>query len=379
MTVRFKISLLIPLLFFILSGCHKSDNPVVGEDKNRTVIAYLGRDNSDLYYEWEDKKNAMAEGWSGTNGNLLIFEDLYGDGIGLYEVVRINGRNSLMALDTYGIGEDSADPEVFNSVVISLLSTYPADSYGLIVFSHGSGWLPEGSLETPRSIIKDNDSEMEITDFARALPQNYKFEFIVFEACYMAGIEVVYELRDKTDYILASSAEIISPGFRDIYAGYMDYFFLPSADLYSFTAQAFDYVNSQSGAWQSGTLSVINTAYLYELGQWLKRHIDTEKIGSIDPDEIQHFDRRSGNHLYFDFEDYFSRIIKEDADLSEFAGILEKCVTYKAATPYFFSGLFGGFEINKHSGLTTYIEQEEFPYINERYRELNWYNDVLTE
>ncbi|MCC8143799.1 MAG: hypothetical protein LUD02_12230 [Tannerellaceae bacterium] len=48
---------------------------------------------------------------------------------------------------------------------------------------------------------------------------------------------------------------------------------------------------------------------------------------------------------------------------------------YKASTPSFMRG-FNGFEIEKHSGLTTYIEQESFPALNQAYRELNWYKDV---
>ena len=47
---------------------------------------------------------------------------------------------------------------------------------------------------------------MEITDFAMALP-DHLFEFIIFEACNMAGIEVAYELRNKAAYIMASSAQ----------------------------------------------------------------------------------------------------------------------------------------------------------------------------
>ena len=34
----------------------------------------------------------------------------------------------------------------------------------------------------------------------------------------MAGVEVAYALRNKTDYLLASSAELLSPGFVPIYA-----------------------------------------------------------------------------------------------------------------------------------------------------------------
>ena len=87
-------------------------------------------------------------------------------------------------------------------VINDVTRLYPAKSYGLIVFSHGSGWLPPHTLVNgSRSIIIDNDNEMEITDFAMALP-DHLFEFIIFEACNMAGIEVAYELRNKAAYIM---------------------------------------------------------------------------------------------------------------------------------------------------------------------------------
>lgn len=96
-------------------------------------------------------------------------------------------------------------------VINDVTRLYPAKSYGLIVFSHGSGWLPPHTLVNgSRSIIIDNDNEMEITDFAMALP-DHLFEFIIFEACNMAGIEVAYELRNKAAYIMASSAPVVSP------------------------------------------------------------------------------------------------------------------------------------------------------------------------
>ena len=51
---------------------------------------------------------------------------------------------------------------------------------------------------------------MEITDFAMALA-DHLFEFIIFEACYIAGIEVAYELRNKAPYIMSSDAPVVSP------------------------------------------------------------------------------------------------------------------------------------------------------------------------
>ena len=66
--------------------------------------------------------------------------------------------------------ENSASPQVLKRVINDVTRLYPAKSYGLIVFSHGSGWLPPHTLVNgSRSIIIDNDNEMEITDFAMAL------------------------------------------------------------------------------------------------------------------------------------------------------------------------------------------------------------------
>lgn len=84
-------------------------------------------------------------------------------------------------------------------------------SYGFIVFSHASGWLPQGTLTSPLSIIMDKKQEMELSDFAQAIPDK-TFNYIIFEAYFMSRIEVAYELKKKSDYILASLAEILSPG-----------------------------------------------------------------------------------------------------------------------------------------------------------------------
>lgn len=66
----------------------------------------------------------------------------------------------------------------------------------MVLFSHSSGWMPQNTLANlqinSKSILVDNGSEMELTDFARSIPSQ-KFDFIIFESHFMGGIEVVYE------------------------------------------------------------------------------------------------------------------------------------------------------------------------------------------
>lgn len=62
-----------------------------------------------------------------------------------------------------------------------------------------------------RSVIVDGNDYMELKDFADAIPDK-AFEYIVFETCFMAGIDVAYEFRDKAGYVVASSARLSRQG-----------------------------------------------------------------------------------------------------------------------------------------------------------------------
>jgi hypothetical protein len=357
--------------FFLFASC-ESDCPINKDEYRRTVIAYIGRDN-DLTKRSEDKIQAMLEGWDGRNGNLVIYQDTAVGNSGLMEVYREKDVNKIRTVREY-TNENSADPDVFKRVLNDAISLYPADSYGLIIFSHASGWLPEATLAAPRSFIKDDKDEMELIDMAAAIPAGY-FDFIVFETCFSAGIEVAYELKDKTNYIIASSAEILSPGFIEIYASSLNYLFEKEPKLEAFTRNIFTLMSESDTYYKSATLSLIRTEKLYALGAFLHQYIDKGKINNVYLYDVQHFDRYS-YRLFFDFEDYYSRILNDNVPEQELKALLNECVPYKDATPSFLTNWMG-FDIKRHSGLTTYIEQEYFPYLNREYKKLAWYKAVF--
>lgn len=360
------------LMYCLLFVSCNSDNDSDKNTYERTVIVYLGRDNN-LTNPYEDKITSMLQGWNGKHGNLIIYQDTAAGNSGLMDVYQEKGENKTRTIREYS-NENSADPAVFSRVLNDAMKLYPADSYGLIIFSHASGWLPESTLTSPRSIIKDNKMEMDLIDMAAAIPKG-SFDFILFEACFTAGIEVAYELKDKTQYIIASSAEISSPGFREIYASSMNYLFEKEPKLEAFTRAIFNLMNESDAYYKSATSSLIKTEKLHDLAVFLRKHIDKEKAASINVYDIQHFDRYS-YRLFFDFEDYFSRILEDGASVQELKALLDECVPYKDATPSFLPD-WNGFEINHHSGLTTYIAQKRFPYLNEAYKKLTWYTTVF--
>ena len=210
----------------LLPGCGP-DEPIPEEipvSTHRTVLVYLGVDNN-FHPEAQQKIKTLTANWNANNdGNLFVYADV-GDRPALIHIYHSNRKGNIA--DTLAVypPENSAHPQSLSRVLNDVKAYRPAQSYGLTVLSHATGWLPsESSYPTPilRSVILDkgtseSNNYMELSDFAEAIP--YKLDFIIFDACFMGSVEVCYELKDRADYIVASPAEVVSPGF--VYASMM--------------------------------------------------------------------------------------------------------------------------------------------------------------
>ena len=362
-----SIFLIIPLL---LSACWKEEADHIPVLPNRTILFYMAGDNS-LGDETQEKIDALAAAWNvGGNSHLLVYQDRGEEYMPrLLEVkTGTDGKGTVEVLEEYK-DENSASFKVFTRVLNDMVRYCPGSDYGLVVFSHSSGWLPTGTFAQPRSVVTDRDTEFDLINFARAIP-NGQFRFIVFESCLMAGAEVAYELKDKTGYILASSAEILSPGFTPLYGGMLEKFYKATPDLAGFAREYYEYYNRLSGDSRSATVSVINTAGLAPLKSLLARaESNVEHWEWVERDGIQHFDRRAKDYLFYDLEGYVKAIGTPD-EINELAGILESSVLYQAATEAFMPGDKYGYAIRQHCGMTIYIPVAKFKELNTQRKRL---------
>lgn len=349
-------SLLALLLLLTIAACTPSDTE---PEARRTLLVYMGGHNN-LSYETAEKIDSLSAGWNNATDNLLIYQDTEQ---GPSRLIRLLPGGKMRTVSTYEV-ENSASAEVLRRVVDEVLTDFPAQEYGLLVFSHGTSWLPQGAYASPRSIIVDRTDEMEIADFAAALP-DHRFGFIIFESCLMAGIEVAYELRHKADYILASSAEILIPGFTPIYPRLRDYLFEPQANLTAFAAHYYNYWNEQTGIKHSATISLIRTAGLEEFAAFV-RPLMRNGVPDPLPAKVQHFDSTTDRTLFFDLGHYLS-LRAGDVPVERIASEVEKVVVWKAATPKFMYH-----PIEQHCGLTVYIPQTRFPGLNEAHLKTVW-------
>ena len=366
----------------LLSACEK-DEPVPDVHiSERTVLVWLAGDNN-LYSEVPHKLSALAEGFRNaapSDCRLLVYADRRGNYPQLIEILP-DGNQAV--LETYP-AQNSASPETFSRFLNYMMETAPARHYGLILFSHATGWLPQGALENPsleekplsRTVFDDNGEQMTLAELADALPADIRFDYIVFENCFMGGAEVAYALRDKANKLLVSSAEILSPGFEEIYSSSLYRLFAPAPDLSGFAADYYNYRNAKSGNHRSATVSVINTSAIPHLASLTSDIISgtsIDVIGSLDEEKMKTMQRfnRHDYTLFFDLEEYLCELAPNRA--TEIRTAISEAVEYAAATADFMPTYDHGFHIARHCGLTVYIPQPRFPALNTAYTETDWY------
>ena len=354
------------------------------EPKGRTILVYLALDNS-LSNEMVDVHASLMEGWKNSNkeGSLILFADSRGDEKPL--LIQIKEHKGVVIADTLLMydNENSASPELLSRVIANTKLIAPSDSYGMLLFSHATGWLPAKAFQNPaawartstnnenpklHSIFEDSGREMEFSDFVAAIPDGM-FEFIASEMCFMSSVETAYALRNKTKYLLAAAPEVLSPGFEPIYKTSLDLLFKPRPDLEAFGQKFFDYFNGQQGAYQSAAISLVKTSEMQALANYTRK-INLE-LTQEQVDKVQIYDRNGKPNVFFDFRDYVAQTAttKEMEQLDE---LLDKTVIFKRNTPKLIN-----IKIAKHSGLSVYIPQDGLPRLNEAYENEAWYKATV--
>jgi hypothetical protein len=288
--------------------------------------------------------------------------------------VKSDGKIQKLSVKDYP-EQNSADPSVMREVFDKVIADYPADSYGLVLWSHGTAWLPYNVKPMLRSFGQDESNWMEIDELEEALP-DHVFDFIMFDACYMASTEVAYALRDKADYILASPTEVLGEGFP--YKLIIGNFFTETAGLQQIAETFYNYYNQKEKIIeQSASVSLIATEQLDNLAAICREIVIGKEnaIASLPIQELQQLEYLGYTyHALYDFDDFISRLATE-TQYTNYLSILNKVVLYKQTTPnatYF----KGQLVINQFSGLSIYVPQNGLATLNDWYKGMEWYRAV---
>lgn len=346
---------IIIIVTILIIGC--SENEPTTRTNNHVTIVYMCADNdlnADAWHNIEQMKEAFP---SNNSNKLIIFLDLPDKQSRIIEI----GFNTLHTVREYE-NIHSTNPLQMRRVLTDIITLYPSLQYGLILWSHGSSWIPANAVT--RSFGNDQGTQMDIIDLADALPLT--FEFILFDACLMGSVEVAYQLRHKGHYMISSSTETLFTGFP--YDQITPELLSNTPDYTKIANSYFNFYQNLSGIYQSATISVIDLSQMEILAQATHTLLDQNIPNpALDRIEVQRLDLYEEQYQ-FDFRDYIEKLFPQ-SDKNEWLYNLDQTVIYKACT----SNFMNEYNISTYCGLGCYIPLPEKNELNQFYKRLDWY------
>ena len=226
------------------------------------------------------------------------------------------------------------------------------------------------------------ETQIETTDLADAMADaGFHTEYILFDACYMSSVEVAYELKDVTHYLIASPTEVLSYGFPYItmgkhllgtpnYKGIVDSFisFYSSYNLPYGTVAVTDCTQLDALA---AIAQQINAADAEQISAASEGKLNTARSGKNVPNGVQIMDGYSPT-LFYDLGHLMSLKDAGTVLTAAFAEQLDKTVPYKGHTGQYFTALKDApVDIKHYSGLNT--SQGSLNHMADRFSETAWY------
>lgn len=376
--------LVVALTWILTAACTKTEepDPPAPEKVSRTVMVYIVANNNlgsgKLDYADLNEMRAAVQGGALDNGGrLLIYHEAYSQVPVLMEMKPAGVLDTLAVSPTGALGTDLAE---LRTALGNMRKFAPADSYGLVLWSHGTGWIEDGSERASSvstlSFGSSAGHKMNVTDLAEVVTECDGVDFIHFDCCYMMGVEVVYELRHAASFISGSVTELPARGMP--YDRTLAFLFSPDGpDLEAMAGATFDFYEHMTGQDRTCTVSIVRTDALDALARATAGLYSRCHTGI--PDDVQRYSVTSpATCQYFDFEDYCERIAdREDCVelLEDVKTALGQAVTYSVATPM----LWDSFALERHCGLSTRILPSlDAAYDYRHYTSLQWWKDVAS-
>ena len=323
-------------------------------------------------------------------------------------------------LHSMSIGRTLLDQNVMRNFMTKIQELFPAKSYGMIFSSHTSGWMPPGYYGNPDAYSSRNRSrgfsspvpaavpdmqhegfiltkslgpeyymlggstdiysyEMDFTDLLTAIPMH--LDYLIFDSCLMGGVEVAFELKDLTDKIGFSQAEVLADGLN--YKTAARHLLLDTPNPEAVCRDYYLQYDAQSGVYHSATVSLVDCSRLGELAEACKPLFAKYRsaIRALDKKQVQGFGG-SGKPWFFDLEDMLRQAGAGVEELAVLRAVLDRCVPYKATTGQYYSmfeGIFGGtVPVTAFCGLSMYLPGTSAgsDYLDNFYKTLSWNKDA---
>lgn len=393
-------------------SCSNGDSPdgpdVPVTPVGQTVFMFFPWSNSllsDFRRTVEDMQTVVAQR-SMKDERIMVFMATSEREAVLFELKKQNGRCFTDTLQHYS-DRPFTSRQWLTSLFSEVMTLAPASRYGMVVGCHGLAWVPvqgqrnarkrlgsqerideEDNLYKKERIDKEGDdlmhfevqgpvttrfiggtypeTQIETTDLADAMADaGFHTEYILFDACYMSSVEVAYELKDVTHYLIASPTEVLSYGFPYITMGKH---LLGTPNYKGIVDSFISFYSSYNLPY--GTVAVTDCTQLDALAA-IAQQINAADAEQLVPNGVQIMDGYSPT-LFYDLGHLMSLKDAGTVLTAAFAEQLEKTVPYKGHTGQYFTTLKDApVDIKHYSGLNT--SQGSLNHMADRLSETAWY------
>lgn len=383
---------LIPALVLLLAaiGCERdgydlsfSAGPFGREPDRKVMLLYEAGFNSlssDLAANIRMLERGYLPGDGPEEDILLVFSHLkkrtYSEKTSpvMTRLYRSHGQVKIDTLNVWPAGTSVANAAMVTEVFNWVKDAFPAQSYGAVMSSHATGWLPEGYFNDPKKyeesgrggtsiswsapwrtfgqgyLNSKDTEEIEMHDLAAAIP--YHLDYILFDACLMGTVEVAWQLKDVCSYLVVSPCEIPAAGFD--YSTMAEH--LLGGEKPDLEAVCRDYfARYENDRTFGATISMIDCAALQGLADACRPLFERYRtsIRTLDGSKVQVYDRLMGKKdffAFFDLKDLLREAGATASELGEFQAALDRVLVYEAHTDKFIT-----IELDRCCGLAVYL------------------------
>ena len=351
--------------------------PWTGSKSNTGLLGYLQNNIDSICDGIIDRKGL-------NNSRVLVFlSDKYNHST-LYDLQYNATTKSVdrVPLKEYE-GASYASAEGIADIMNEVKTQADALNYALIVGVHGCGWTyasdwsrypyyARPSVTRPRDnnfsgiqfgpdpnapltrffgSVSLAENAMDISTLAEGIRESgLKMQYILFDACYMSNIETAYELKDVTNYMIASGSEIMAAGLP--YRSMWSYLNSPTPNYSSIVSTSVNFYKNSSAPFCN--LAAIDCRQVEKLAGVMKDiNAEYQLSASVSLDSIQHLDGFRPN-LFYDLETYVDSLRPSGYLLDQFKNQLKLTIKASDHTKEAYTCIYSSdsFKIKNYCGIT---------------------------
>ena len=351
--------------------------PWTGSKSNTGLLGYLQNNIDSICDGIIDRKGL-------NNSRVLVFlSDRYNHST-LYDLQYDATTKSVnrVPLKEYE-GTSYASAEGFADILNEVKTQADALNYALIVGVHGCGWTyasdwsrypyyARPSVTRPRDnnfsgiqfgpdpnapltrffgSVSLAENAMDISTLAEGIRESgLKMQYILFDACYMSNIETAYELKDVTNYMIASGSEIMAAGLP--YRSMWSYLNSSTPNYSSIVSTSVNFYKNSSAPFCN--LAAIDCRQVEKLAGVMKDiNAENQLSADVNLDSIQHLDGFRPN-LFYDLETYVDSLRPSGYLLDQFKNQLKLTIKASDHTDEAYTCIYSSesFKIKNYCGIT---------------------------